>query len=76
MSATILGAATTLSMEMKVDSPDYITIDAQSNKILIAKAGERALISTIIRSESDPNQVRNVLVSAAKEIEAMGTEIK
>ncbi|MCD6126972.1 MAG: roadblock/LC7 domain-containing protein [Methanomicrobia archaeon] len=67
MSATILGAAETATMEIKNEIPERVIVETEKRRVITVGAGEKALI-VCITSDPDLKLVLSELKKAAEKV--------
>jgi hypothetical protein len=73
MSATMLGAAETASMELKKGFPERVIVESQNCRLIVAGAGSKALLVVM----TDPSATLGlILVSMGKAVERIKEIIK
>ncbi len=68
MCATISASAESVSVIIKVQSPEIITLQSQDGVLLIMGAGDKILIAALIDSEKDILQMTSIMKNIADEV--------
>jgi predicted regulator of Ras-like GTPase activity (Roadblock/LC7/MglB family) len=68
LSATILASAESVGSLIKLKSMDFVTIRAHDTSVVVMGAGEKFLITAIIRHKTDSDKVHTEMQTVAKKI--------
>jgi predicted regulator of Ras-like GTPase activity (Roadblock/LC7/MglB family) len=66
MSATLLASAESAANIIRVKSPDSVTVHAEDATIIVMGAGEKLLVTAIVRKGADSSSVYAGMVPIAK----------
>lgn len=68
MCATIHGAGMTVSMEVRRENPRRIILESSEGRIVIVRAGRRALLVLVLSPDADLNRVADEMKPLVEEI--------
>ena len=73
MCATILGAGTTASTELRAGAPNRIVVDGTDARIVILEAGRRAILVVVTPPSLDEGRIANDVKGILDEVRRQGT---
>lgn len=71
MCATLLGAASTAHSELRIGTPSHVIVDSEDAKMIVAGAGRKALVVTVVGKKGNADLARKKLDEIADTLKVM-----